>query len=79
MTKEQMRQIWRQQQYGYAVMAKLRREELRNFDFWENRHRISGLMQMGADHRKPRRRSGLVEWHRRIGSVKTDPGTGNDE
>ena len=50
------------------MIAKLRRDSLRKYDFWANRRAISSLMQMGADLGTKRTHTGLAEWNRRLGA-----------
>lgn len=44
----------------------IRREELRRFDFWANRHIVDSLLQMATQHAMPRTTSGLVELERKL-------------
>ncbi|MGC1272299.1 MAG: hypothetical protein WBC44_01225 [Planctomycetaceae bacterium] len=48
-------------------LERIRRRELRAYDFEKNRGAIASLFQLGTDRRMQRKSSGLVEWYRRLG------------
>lgn len=43
------------------ALEKIKREELRKFDYSKNLHIIDEMLQWACDHAKPRLTSGLVE------------------
>jgi hypothetical protein len=47
-------------------LERIRREELRAFQYEKNMALIDSLLQVGCDHRVPRATSGLVEQQRRF-------------
>ena len=46
------------------MLAKVRRAELRNYDYEKHRHEIDALLAIAAAHAAPRTTSGLVEQQR---------------
>ena len=42
-------------------LEKIRRRELRKYKFEENRELVNELLEMAADHAKPRKMSGLLK------------------
>lgn len=53
------------------ILERIRREELRNFDYWANRKQVAGLFEIGVRHGPPRTTSGLVELQRRLRKLRT--------
>jgi hypothetical protein len=46
------------------ALARVRKQELRNFDYKNNLEAIDALLQLGVDFARQRRTSGLVEFQR---------------
>ena len=46
------------------ILARIRDEELRRFDFEAERDIVDGLLEIGAAHSRPKTTSGLVELQR---------------
>jgi hypothetical protein len=51
-------------------LDRIRRQELRNFNYEENRAAIDALLQLGCDLAVPRNTSGLVELERLLAKAR---------
>ena len=65
--REQPREYFERWQRVGPELEKIRRRELRAYDFEKNQRAIASLFQLGTDGRTRRKSSGLVEWYRRLG------------
>jgi len=69
LTREHFR-LWRE--VTGPTLERIKRKELREYDYSDHMASIEGLLELATLHRKSRRSSGMAEFYRRLGATSND-------